>query len=200
MYFYQNFRLIQIDKTLVSEDLIDQAFVCDLHRCKGACCVQGAFGAPLEEAETQKLEELHPLIEPFLNEAGKTALKKQGTFVKGEDGEWETPLVNGEECAYTVFDEAGTAQCGIEKAHQAGAIDWLKPISCHLYPVRVTQYSSFSAVNYHRWDICDPACSLGEELQLPIYRFVKKALVRKFGEAWYEELEQAAKQLKQEGS
>lgn len=189
--------MIQIDKTLVSEDLIDQAFVCDLSRCKGACCVQGAYGAPLEEAETQKLEELHPLIEPFLNEAGKTAIKEQGTFVKGEDGDWETPLVNGEECAYTVFDESGTAQCGIEKAHQAGAIGWLKPISCHLYPVRVTQYSSFAAVNYHRWDICDPACSLGEELQMPIYRFVKKALVRKFGEAWYEELEQAANLLKQ---
>ena len=152
---------------------------------------------PWTRAETQKLEDLHPLIEPFLNEAGKAAIKEQGTFVKGEDGDWETPLVNGEECAYTVFDESGTAQCGIEKAHQAGAIDWLKPISCHLYPVRVTQYSSFAAVNYHRWNICDPACSLGEELQMPIYRFVKNALVRKFGEAWYEELEQAANLLKQ---
>ncbi|PQJ16066.1 DUF3109 family protein [Aureicoccus marinus] len=192
--------MIQIDKTLVSEDLIDQAFVCDLSRCKGACCVQGAYGAPLEEEETKKLEEIAEAVRPFLNEKGLKALDEQGPYVKGVDGDWETPLVNGEECAYTIFDEKGTALCGIEKAHQAGAIDWLKPVSCHLYPVRVTQYSSFAAVNYHRWDICDPACQLGDELQMPIYKFVKKALIRRFGEQWYAELEEAAEAFKLKGS
>lgn len=192
--------MIQIDKTLVSEELIDQAFVCDLNRCKGACCVQGAYGAPLEDAETSKLQEIYPALEPFLRIEGVQAIKEQGTYIKGEEGEWETPLVNGEECAYTIFDEHGTAQCGIEKAHQAGAVDWLKPISCHLYPVRVTKYSSFAAVNYHRWDICSPACTLGEKLQQPVYRFVKAALIRKFGKEWYEALEQAAEEIKPKGS
>ena len=188
--------MIQIDKTLVSEDLIDQAFVCDLNSCKGACCVQGAYGAPLEEEETQRLQEIYPAVKPFLRKEGISAIEAQGTYVKGEDGEWETPLVNGEECAYTVFDLNGTAQCGIEKAHQAGAIDWLKPISCHLYPIRITQYSSFAAVNYHRWEICNPACSLGEKLQQPVYRFVKNALIRKFGKEWYTALERAADEIK----
>jgi len=126
---------------------------------------------------------------------GITAIEEHGAFVKGEDGEWETPLIDKSECAYVVYSENGTAKCGIEEAYNQGAIKWKKPISCHLYPVRVRKYTEFIAVNYHRWEICDPACSLGAELQVPIYRFVKEALIRKFGKSWYEELEKVATEL-----
>ena len=112
--------------------------------------------------------------------------------MKGEDGEWETPLVNGSECAYVIFDEKKVAKCGIEEAYNQGVINWKKPVSCHLYPIRVREYTELTAVNYHKWHICDPACALGDELKVPIYKFVKEALIRKFGEAWYKELEEVA--------
>ncbi len=187
--------MFQIGKTVISEEILAEKFVCDLSACKGACCVEGEAGAPLEDRETAILHELKEEISPFLGAEGRKAIDKQGAYVKGNDGEWETPLVNNRECAYTVFSKEGIAQCGIEKAYKAGAIDWRKPISCHLYPVRVREYSSIIGVNYHRWQICNPACSLGESLKVPVYRFVKEALIRKFGETWYRELEEVAGQL-----
>jgi len=123
-------------------------------------------------------------------------LKKQGTSVKTDEGELETPLINGGDCAYVFFDKKGIALCSIEEAYNQGKISWKKPVSCHLYPVRVKDYSEFSAVNYHKWDICDDACALGKELRVPVYKFVKEALIRKFGEDWYMELEKAAKKIK----
>ena len=119
----------------------------------------------------------------------------QGRYITNDFGEIETPLIDGADCAYVTFDDKGTALCGIEEAYNQGEIDWKKPISCHLYPVRVQDYSEFSAVNYHQWHICDDACSLGEELGVPIYKFTKEALIRKFGEDWYAELEKVAKKL-----
>ena len=157
-----------------------------------ACCVAGEAGAPLDKEEVSLLEELYPKISPFLNDKGRKAIAKQGTSVVAADGSLETPLVDGKECAYTTFDSRGVAHCGIEQAHKAGAIDWQKPISCHLYPVRVQHYSAFTAVNYHRWQICHAACDLGAKNKLPIYQFVKEALVRKFGQPWFEALEQTA--------
>ena len=186
--------MIEIQNTLISSELISEHFHCDLNACKGACCVDGEAGAPLEEAETQVLMEIFGKVKPFLRPEGVAAIEEQGCFVKGADGEWETPLINKKECAYAVFSENGTARCGIEVAQQAGAIKWKKPISCHLYPVRVKEYRMLTAVNYHRWHICDPACSLGKSLKMPIYRFVKEALVRKFGQEWYDDLEAAAKE------
>lgn len=186
--------MFQLGKTIVSEEIIENDFVCNLTACKGACCVQGEAGAPLDTAETEILEKEYSKIKPYLREEGIAAIEAQGTFIKGDDGDWETPLVNGKECAYTIFSENGTAQCGIEKAQQLGAIDWVKPVSCHLYPVRVKEYTALTAVNYHRWQICDPACGLGAELQVPIYKFTKEALIRKFGEAWYSELEAVAEE------
>jgi hypothetical protein len=183
--------MFQLGETLVSEEILEESFVCDLQACKGACCVAGTSGAPLEEPETQILNELYPGIRPFLRPEGIRAIEAQGTFVKGEDGEWETPLVDGEECAYVVF-EGGVAHCGIEKAYNAGAVPWRKPVSCHLYPVRVREYTRVTAVNYHQWHICDPACSLGASLKVPIYKFVREALIRKFGQNWYDELEAVA--------
>lgn len=187
--------MFQLGKTIVSEEIIEEDFVCNLSACKGACCVDGDAGAPLEDEETAVLEAIYPKVKPFLRKEGIAAIEAQGTFIKGEDGEWETPLVNGSECAYVTFGDKGTAFCGIEQACNKGEISWKKPISCHLYPVRVKAYSEFAAVNYHKWHICDDACTLGKELQVPVYKFTKEALIRKFGEDWYRELEEVAEKL-----
>ncbi len=183
--------MFQIDSTLVSEEILEKDFVCNLSACKGACCVDGEAGAPLEDKETEILVDIYAKVKPFLREEGVAAIEEQGAFVKGEDGEWETPLVNKSECAYVIFDKE-VAKCGLEAAYNAGATTWKKPISCHLYPIRTKAYSAFTAVNYHKWEICDPACSLGAELKVPIYKFVKESLIRKFGEQWYKELEEVA--------
>ena len=157
--------MFQLGKTIISEEIIENDFVCNLTACKGACCIDGNAGAPLEDKETEILVDIYSRLKPFLRKEGVAKpLEAQGAFVKGDDGEWETPLVNNSECAYVIFSENGTAKCGIEKAQNQGAIKWKKPVSCHLYPVRVREYSELTAVNYHKWQICDPACSLGEEL------------------------------------
>ncbi len=185
--------MFQLRKTIVSEDILEKDFVCNLSACKGACCVDGEAGAPLSKEETEKLEEIYPKIKPFLRKEGIAAIEKEGTWVTSDFGELETTLVDHKECAYVIFDDKKTALCGIEEAYNKGVIDWKKPISCHLYPVRVKEYSEFAAVNYNKWDICDDACTLGKELQVPVYKFVKEALIRKFGEAWYTDLEKVDK-------
>jgi len=184
--------MFQLGKTIVSENIIDKDFVCNLSACKGACCVDGDAGAPLEKEETEILDKIYPKVKPFLRQEGIDVIEKHGTWVTSDFGELETPLINDADCAYVIFDEKNTALCAIEEAYNQGVIDWKKPVSCHLYPIRVKDYSEFSAVNYHKWEICDDACSLGKELQVPVYKFVKQALVRKFGEDWYEELEKVA--------
>ena len=189
MYFCDMF---QLGKTIVSENIIDKDFVCNLSACKGACCVDGDAGAPLENEETKILEDIYPKVKPFLRQEGIDVIEKEGTWITSDFGELETPLINDADCAYVIFDENKTALCAIEEAYNQGIIDWKKPVSCHLYPIRVRDYSEFSAVNYHKWEICDDACSLGKELQVPVYKFVKQALVRKFGEDWYAELEKVA--------
>jgi len=188
--------MFQLGKTIVSEEIIQNDFVCNLSACKGACCVDGDAGAPLEKEETKILEEIFPKIKPFLTKKSIAIIEEQGAFITTEDGELETPLINGADCAYVIFDDEKVALCAIEEAYNQGEVQWKKPLSCHLYPVRVKDYSEFSAVNYHKWQICDDACTLGKEFQVPIYKFVKEALIRKFGEDWYEELEKVAKKLK----
>ena len=188
--------MFQLGKSIISEEIIESDFVCNLKACKGACCVEGEAGAPLEEEELNILEEIYPAVKPFLRPEGIEAIEAQGLYVKGSDGEWETPLVHGSECAYVMFDDKGTALCAIEEAFNQGEVNWKKPVSCHLYPVRVKQYAEFSAVNYHKWYICDDACTLGRELGVPVYKFVREALIRKFGQEWYDELEEVARQLK----
>ncbi len=189
--------MFQIGKTIVSEEIIDNDFVCNLSACKGACCIDGDAGAPVEPEETKILQEIYPKVKPFLRDKGIEAIEAQGTFIETENGEFETPLIDEADCAYVIFDNKGTALCGIEEAYNKGVIDWKKPVSCHLYPVRVQDYSEFSAINYHKWHICDDACSLGAELEVPVYRFVKDALIRKFGEDWYDELEKVAQKIKE---
>lgn len=183
--------MFQIGKTIVSEEILEKEFVCNLTACHGACCVDGDAGAPLDASEIKILEEIFPAVKPFLRPEGIAAIESQGTWITGADGEYETPLIDGKDCAYVIFD-GKTALCGIEQAYNQGLVDWKKPVSCHLYPVRVKDFSDFAAVNYHRWDICSDACSLGKELSVPIYKFVKEALIRKFGQAWYDELDLVA--------
>lgn len=190
--------MIQIGETIISEDIIENDFVCNLNACAGACCIEGDAGAPVEESELNILEKIYDKVAPYLTAKGLQSIEKQGVYIKGEDGEWETPLIDGGECAYVIRNEKGWALCAIEQAYNDGKIDWKKPISCHLYPIRLQEYTSFTAVNYNRWQICDDACSLGKELQVPVYKFVKEALIRKFGEQWYKELELIAEYLKTE--
>jgi hypothetical protein len=188
--------MIEIGKTVISQDVFNEEFVCNLSKCKGACCVEGDGGAPLEADEVELLREIYPDVKPFLRAEGIAAIEAQGTSVTDWDGEKVTPLVKGKECAYVIFDDHGITKCGIEKAWEQGAVAFRKPISCHLYPVRITKYREFDAVNYHRWDICSPACSLGKELHVPVYKFLKDSLVRKYGEAWYQEVCEVAEALK----
>jgi hypothetical protein len=186
--------MLIVGDILVSEDLFDKKFVCDLTACKGACCVQGDAGAPLAEDEPGILEEEYKHFKAFLRPEGIEAVARDGVFTIDSDGDLVTPLVNGQECAYTVFDAAGTAGCGIEKAWLAGKTSFRKPVSCHLYPVRVKKLVDIDALNYHSWDICKPACTCGAKLQVPVYRFLKEALERAYGQAWYAQLEEIAEE------
>ncbi|MCC6370047.1 MAG: DUF3109 family protein [Bacteroidia bacterium] len=186
--------MIAIDNTLISEDLLDKKFVCDLNACKGACCVIGESGAPLEKEELPIIESVLEKVKPYMNEKGKKTVAKFGTYVIDHEGDYTTPLVSeGAECAFVYFDETNTAKCVFEKAYMDGVIDWKKPVSCHLYPVRITKYKNYDAVNYHKWNLCKPACDCGKKLDVPVYRFLKEPLMRHYGEAWYKELEKAAK-------
>lgn len=180
--------MIELGKVILSEDVKDKFFVCNLDKCKGACCVEGDLGAPLEEEELAKLEEIYAAVEPYLSEEGKAAIHAQGKYILDEDNDYSTPTVGGKECAYAIYDEKGVLKCGIEQAWIDGKTDFKKPISCHLYPIRISKYDDFDALNYDQWEICNPACSLGKELQVPVYKFLKDALIRKYGEQWYDEL------------
>lgn len=178
--------MIKIEDKLVSDELRTAHFVCDLGACKGACCVEGDAGAPLDEDELPILERIYPDVAPYLSQTSRRAIREQGPWVK-VDGDYETPLIDGKECAYVIFDESGTSLCGIEKAYREGKVDWPKPISCHLYPVRIKKLQSIEveALNYDTWSICLPACDLGKKLKVPLYKFLEGPLTRKFGEKFY---------------
>lgn len=187
--------MIIVQDKLVSDDLVEQQFVCNLAACKGACCWEGDYGAPLDEAELAVLDAIYDRVKPFLSPAGIDVIEREGKYLRFEQtDEWVTPLINNGPCAYMTYDALGIAKCGIEQAWKAGAVDFQKPVSCHLYPVRVEKNEDlgFEALNYHEWDICSAACSLGKKEKVPVFRFVKDALIRKYGEAFYEELEGAA--------
>lgn len=186
--------MFQLEKAIVSDDILEKEFVCNLSACKGACCVDGDAGAPLEDDELVVLKEIYPKIKPYLTEKGVEAIESQGFYTTNEFGEHETTLIDGADCAYVTYDDKGTALCGIEEAYNQGEVSFKKPISCHLYPIRLRQYTDFVAVNYHQWEICDDACSLGQSLEVPVFKFLKEALIRKFGQNWYDKLEALAKE------
>ncbi|MGM9760421.1 MAG: DUF3109 family protein [Parabacteroides sp.] len=186
--------MIQIDDTLVSLDLIERSFLCDLSHCKGQCCVEGDSGAPLEPGEEEELKRVLPEIWEDLLPEAKTVIKSQGVAYTDEDGDRVTSIVGDKNCVFTCYDTDGVCKCAIEKAYREGRVSFYKPISCHLYPVRITKYNTFQAVNYHRWDVCKAAEILGRKEKLPVYQFLKEPLIRKFGQEWYEALDECAKE------
>lgn len=181
--------MIIIGNTLLSDELYLERFVCDLPVCRGGCCVEGEAGAPLEEQETLILQEIFAKVRPLMIEGGVRTVLEEGTWVRDQHDEPVTPLVNGAQCAYVYYDHDGTAKCAIEKAYNEGLVGFRKPISCHLYPIRITAYPHYDALNYHRWPICNCARKNGKKLDVKIFRFCKEALIRKYGQEWYDELE-----------
>ncbi len=185
--------MLVVGDTLLSEDVIEKKFICDLSACKGACCVEGESGAPLDANELPVLEKIYEKVKPYIPSSGIKAIEKQGKYITDSDGDYVTPLVNGAHCAYTYF-ENGFAKCAIEKAYLEKKIDYKKPISCHLYPIRLEQTKTYLTVNYHKWNICKAACELGKKEKLPVYQFLKEPLIRKFGKQWFDDLTEIATQ------
>ncbi len=180
--------MLEIKDTLVSLDLIERFFVCDLDKCLGECCIEGDAGAPIDQDEDKKLKEILPEIWDDLRPLAQQQIKEHGVSYVDEEGDLVTQIVDGRDCVFTCYDKGGMCQCAIERAYRAGRIDFYKPISCHLYPVRLTQYRDFTAVNFHRWKICKAAEALGRKLGVRAYQFLKDPLTRRFGQEWYDEL------------
>ena len=187
--------LVEIEDKIVSTQIFEKQFVCDLTACKGACCIEGDGGAPVTPEEVQILEAHLDQIKPFMRPEGIAAIEAQGITYLDKDLEPATTLVNGAECAFVFFDNSGIAKCAIEKAQREGIIDFPKPISCHLYPIRTKKFENYTALNYEKWDICAPACACGEKLKVPVYKFLKEPLTRAFGDDFYQEQEKVAIEL-----
>lgn len=186
--------MIELDKTLISRDVIQEKFHCDLSKCKGACCVEGDSGAPLTQEELTILDHDIEIIKKYMRPEGIKAIEQQGNYVIDNDKEYVTPLIEGKECAFVVF-EKNIAFCSIEKAFLDKAISLQKPLSCHLYPIRLKKYRDFTAVNYDIWPICNPARKYGKDINSPVYKFCKQGLIRKFGEAYYGKLIDIAQKI-----
>lgn len=187
--------MIAIDHVLLSDEIIQAQFVCDLEKCKGGCCVDGDCGAPLTEEETRIIAGIYPAIKPYLVPEYIPEIEKQGTHTVDTEYGYVTPTVNGGICVYGYTDEAGIVKCGIEKAWKEGKTDFRKPISCHLYPIRITEYPTYEAVNYEpRKVMCRPACKLGKKLKVPVYKFLQEAITRKYGAGFYDTLDTIAHQ------
>ena len=190
--------MIQIDDKIVSQDLFEVLFVCDYDTCKGECCVEGDSGAPLEPGEAEELRRCLPEVRHLLSPAALEVIEEQGVSYFDEDGDEVTSIVRGRDCVFTTYDEQGRCACALEKVYNEGKTTFIKPISCQLYPVRLTKYPSFTAVNYHKWSICKCALKLGRKLQVPVYQFLRAPLIRAFGEEFYSQLEEVAALLKAE--
>lgn len=188
--------MLLIEDKIVHPEIAQKHFVCDLKACKGACCVEGEGGAPLEKGEIEFLKDNLEKIKPFLTQEGIEAIEKNGVFTHHPNDEYprKTTLINGAACAFINYVD-GIAACGIEKAYEAGKIDFMKPVSCHLYPIRIENNRSGEILRFDEWEICDPACKLGEQLKVPLYIFLKDALIRKYGKSFYEGLEATVKYL-----
>ncbi|MDX9770510.1 MAG: DUF3109 family protein [Tenuifilaceae bacterium] len=189
--------MIQIDDKLLSFDIFEKHFCCDLPKCLGACCVHGESGAPLEMDEIDSLKAEIEKIKPFLKPSGLKEIEKQGVTIRDLDGDMVTPLISNAECAYSI-EENGITFCAIEKAWLEGKVKFRKPISCHLYPIRVKKYPTFTALNYDQWSICQPARELGEKEGIPVFRFLKGAITRAYGEEFYAEMEEAYRLLQEQ--
>ena len=185
--------MILIDDIIVSDEILEKKFICNLKACKGACCVEGDGGAPLEEEEADLLLEHIEKIAPYISPDGKKAINTQGVAVPDNDGQYTdlaTPLIDDGACAYIGYDNDEIAYCSIERAYNDGVIPFNKPISCHLYPIRMKRMDGTIALNYDTWDICTAACTLGEQQQMPVHEFLKVPIIRRFGSEFYEVLDQ----------
>ena len=188
--------MLQIDNTIISLDVIEEKFTCDLKKCKGACCVLGDSGAPLESKEIDNLTANIDAIKPYMRAEGIQALDEQGLYTVDSDNDKVTPLINGKECAFVIFED-DIAFCSIERAYNEGRSTFRKPISCYLYPVRVKKFSQFTAVNYDRWDICSPARKKGKKNNLSVLNFLEVPLTEKFGKEWVKKIRIAEKEYLQ---
>ena len=191
--------MLEIGRAIVSLDILEKQFLCDLLKCKGACCVDGDSGAPVTPEEVKAIEEAYPEVQSYLSAEHRQAIEKQGFAVVDFEGDLVTPLVNAQQCAFT-YEENNIVKCGIEKAYLDGKSAFRKPVSCHLFPIRITQYKRFDAVNYQQIDICKPGRQCGKAEKLPLYVFLKEPLIRKYGQEWYEQLEFAAQNYSRTGS
>lgn len=191
--------MIQIDDTIISIDCLSEKFCCDLEACKGECCIEGDAGAPLELDEVAEIEAALPEVWNMLSASAQSVIDRQGVAYTDEEGDLVTSIVNGKDCVFTCYDENGCCYCALEKAYREGRTKFYKPISCHLYPIRLKKIGDAVALNYNRWDVCKMAVLKGKQLDLPVYKFLKEPLVRCFGEAWYTELESAVEELKAQG-
>ena len=180
------------NNTLVSLDVIEKEFCCDLDTCRGCCCIEGDAGCPVTDEELQQIEKLMPELLPQMTKEAREVVGQQGLSYLDPSGEQVLSIVNGKDCIFARTDHNGWCYCLIEKAYNAGKIDFKKPISCHLYPIRLTKVGDYTGVEYHRWDICHCARVLGKKKHIPIYQFLKEPLIRRFGQAWYDELELTA--------
>lgn len=188
--------MIAIDNVLVSDQIVEEQFVCDLNKCKGACCVDGDAGAPLEDSELRELKKVFNKVLPYLTEEGIKEINRQGKYIYDTEFGWVTPLLPNGMCAYGTVDKNGIVKCGIEQAYNDGLISWKKPISCHLFPVRIKKTKNAELVNYEpREDLCKAACTLGKKLKMPVYKFLKEPLIRKYGSEFFEALEAAHEHL-----
>ncbi|MBD5374313.1 MAG: DUF3109 family protein [Bacteroides sp.] len=183
--------MLQIKDTLVSLDLAERFFCCDLDQCLGQCCIDGDAGAPITEAEREILEDLTPALMPELLPAAQEEIKTNGVAYVDEEGDLVTSIIDGRNCVYTCYAEGGKCLCAIDRAYREGRCSWRKPISCYLYPLRLTEYPTFTAVNYHRWKICRSAESNGRKLGIRLYQFMREPLIERFGQEWYDELVEA---------
>jgi hypothetical protein len=192
--------MIVIDNKLISDEVIEEQFVCDLAACKGGCCEDGDAGAPLEMWEKKEVEKYYETVKPYLTKEGIEEVKRQGLFTFDREFGWVTPTINSGICAYGKKDATGTIQCGFEQAYNDGKIGWKKPLSCHLFPIKITKSEedpNLEYVNYEpREDLCSAACKLGKKLKVPTYVFLKEPLIRKYGEEFYKALEESAAMLK----
>ena len=186
--------MLLIEDKLVSLDVIEEQFVCDLLKCKGACCIEGDLGAPLEDKELELIVNEFENFKEYLRPEGLAVIKKEGAYIKDVELENSTPTIEGRECVYAVYDEKGVLKCGIEQAYRDGKTSFRKPSSCFMYPIRLSKVSEYVALNYDRWEICSDACSNGQELKVKVYEFLKVPLIEEFGEKWYNQLVEVAEE------
>ncbi len=184
--------MLQIGRTIVSLDILEQEFCCDLENCRGACCIEGDSGAPITFEEANLIKELYPLFEEFLSERNRAEIKRQGYSVTDADGDLVTPLVGFNECVYTFTDRDGNTKCAIERAFLEKGSSFRKPLSCHLFPIRITEYKRYDAINYQQLAICKSGRNCGRDKKIPLWKYLKEPLTRKYGKKWYQDLEIAA--------